>query len=247
MAKKVDITIPNIIKKFHYFNGLFFNNELKTPNFRISTTHRQLGLCSIKNGIPTISVSNYYDVQEEELENTLIHEMVHLYEWQKFQRMTHKETFKAKALDIAKLSNNKYIITRTNKRDHSKLTAEGQRRAEKLALNAKDPIYVVALERSKDDRDVEYAWLIKVTDKYYEEIFNMGRFSRSSNLDIVGFLYSDPTGEVAKLNLPTCRTAIRGKKQLWSAFCNQFEKPIVSQITKKHKINQDREFISVIY
>lgn len=169
--KTADITIPNIIARFNQFNKEYFNNELKIPNFRISTTKTVLGQCSIKKNIPTISISNYYDVEDVELNNTLIHEMIHLYQWQVYKKMSHLDTFKSKANEIYSLSNGLYSISRTSKRDAKKLSLDGQKRLEKRSVNAKKPIWVLCVERDRFAKETEYAWLVCVTEKYYEEVF----------------------------------------------------------------------------
>lgn len=77
-------TIPYLEKKFNLYNAKYFNNKLRKPQFAISNSRNSLGVCITHReyGIPvqyTIKVTKYYDRTEHEVDETLIHEMIHLY------------------------------------------------------------------------------------------------------------------------------------------------------------------------
>ena len=82
------LTISYISEKFEKYNNLYFNGSLKTPKFKISNSKRALGTLSISRRLNfyggytkehTISISKYYDRTEKQYDNTLIHEMIHMY------------------------------------------------------------------------------------------------------------------------------------------------------------------------
>lgn len=83
------VTIDWIKKHYAEFNELYFNNEL--PNdltFKISRSKSTWGYASYrylydKDTIKPISItiSNYYDSPEGVKKNTLLHEMIHIYDY----------------------------------------------------------------------------------------------------------------------------------------------------------------------
>lgn len=83
------VTIDWIKKHYNEFNALMFNNEL--PNdltFKISKSKNTWGFASFKYDYPnstikptSITISNYYDSPEHVKKNTLIHEMIHIYDY----------------------------------------------------------------------------------------------------------------------------------------------------------------------
>lgn len=76
------LTIDFIANSFKQFNDEYFNGELNTPVFEIMSTKNLLGQCCWK---PTfrIRISNYYRRSEKEYQNTILHEMIHLFIRQK--------------------------------------------------------------------------------------------------------------------------------------------------------------------
>ena len=78
------LTIKFIEDNFDKFNGEFFNGKLKKPEFEIMHTKSLLGQCTWdnKNGKRInyrIRISDYYKRDEKQYQNTLIHEMIHLF------------------------------------------------------------------------------------------------------------------------------------------------------------------------
>ena len=77
------LTIKFIENSFDKYNVLYFNGLLKKPIFKITNSKRRLGSLGtrylpFKNEY-TLSVSKYYDRTEKQYDNTIIHEMIHLY------------------------------------------------------------------------------------------------------------------------------------------------------------------------
>lgn len=102
---------------YEKFNNEFFNGELPTKHIdlQISKTKRALGQCGILNlgFIKVIKISNFYKRNEIEYQTTLIHEMIHLYEYIKHGTMSHGRFFKIMAQHIYAESNQLYNISRT--------------------------------------------------------------------------------------------------------------------------------------
>lgn len=83
-------TLPFIEDRFDYFNRLCFQNSLPRPTFRLSNARTYLGQMAYrrKRGLLgqiigkealILSVSRRYDLPPAEIEDTIIHEMIHLY------------------------------------------------------------------------------------------------------------------------------------------------------------------------
>lgn len=76
-----------IKERFDYFNALCFDNRLPEVKLRISSSLRTLGtLRHPRKLLPTLcpedvtlSISNRLDMSRDEIEDTIIHEMIHLY------------------------------------------------------------------------------------------------------------------------------------------------------------------------
>jgi hypothetical protein len=78
------VTKNYIEKAFRKYNALYFNNELNTPIFKLSSATRCMGMfiCD-KIGNMTIKITKAFDITEKELDNTIIHEMIHQYIFEK--------------------------------------------------------------------------------------------------------------------------------------------------------------------
>lgn len=80
------ITSSWMEERFSRFNKQFFNDRLPMPRLCVSYARTRLGTmtykCHKNDGPPvfyayTIRLSNYYDMSEQELEDVLLHEMIH--------------------------------------------------------------------------------------------------------------------------------------------------------------------------
>ena len=81
-------TLTFIQQTFHRFNQEYFQGTLPTPAFKITWTSEEMGACTRHTRIDAygithsryeISCSKYFDCPLEELENTMLHEMCHLW------------------------------------------------------------------------------------------------------------------------------------------------------------------------
>lgn len=84
------VTIDWIKRNYEVFNEKYFNNELPMVNFKISRAKNTWGYASYKIDrvnntiIPyELKISNYYDSPERIKLNTLLHEMIHIYDYTK--------------------------------------------------------------------------------------------------------------------------------------------------------------------
>ena len=79
------LTIGFISENFHKFNKEYFEGELKTPAFEITRVKSYLGQYHWKYGFDgdlienVIRISKMFDRSETDYQNTIIHEMIHLY------------------------------------------------------------------------------------------------------------------------------------------------------------------------
>ena len=88
------------------------------PQLRITRARGYLGKChcSLRQR-PVVRISVYFDRSQQEMQTTLLHEMIHLWQFQTGQRLSHGDSFKSMATLIARLSGGLYLITRCSKVD----------------------------------------------------------------------------------------------------------------------------------
>ena len=144
------LTISYISEKFEKYNNLYFNGSLKTPKFKISNSKRALGTLSISKRLNfyggytkehTISISKYYDRTEKQYDNTLIHEMIHLYISQNdiIDNGSHGRRFKAECARINKYG---WDLSRTTDISGWKLSEEAQKQLDDKLSNATYSVFV---------------------------------------------------------------------------------------------------------
>ena len=116
------ITINYLTEAFKKYNALYFNNELPMPDaFKIGRGVRRLGYFQVRrvSGIVTkrtIAVSQYNGLRtQHDIDTTLIHEMVHLWQHIKGYTDSHGQSFKNKSWDIHIKSKGEFNITRCRK------------------------------------------------------------------------------------------------------------------------------------
>lgn len=87
----MEITIDYINKAFDKYNEKYFGDSLNKPTFKLFKSKRTLGQFCVQNshyryfgGQPTlvIRISNYYNREQKDFDNTIIHEMIHLWVFQ---------------------------------------------------------------------------------------------------------------------------------------------------------------------
>lgn len=122
-------TVDFIKKNFDRFNKKYFHGILPEALIEVSTTSRALGDCRAPSGHDPryrLRVSNFYDRTERDLQQTILHEMVHMYVHIKYGRMDHGLDFKNIARELKVLGG--WEITRTTKIDEDVRQAAPARR-----------------------------------------------------------------------------------------------------------------------
>jgi hypothetical protein len=84
----MNITEDYLKEKFTEYNVKYFNGKLELPRITLTTSRTQLGLMKCKrypisSGLKAsdfeIRISTYYDLSEKDVQNVLVHEMIHLF------------------------------------------------------------------------------------------------------------------------------------------------------------------------
>lgn len=101
-------------------NKTFFNNSLNLNAIQFKTSSRMtktLGVFKVRNGRQSITLSTLLFNQKEEWLTTLVHELVHAWQWQTGKPLDHGWSFKQKAREIYNIDP-EVIITRTRTSDY---------------------------------------------------------------------------------------------------------------------------------
>ena len=112
----MEITTSFLTKKFNEFNAKYFNGEIPMVNFTFSNTRNNLGMYFSRTH--TIRITKYYkNITEHDVEEILIHEMVHAWQHKTNHRevgrnRSHGPRFYAKANTINNQSNGYFHISR---------------------------------------------------------------------------------------------------------------------------------------
>ncbi len=82
------VTLEYLRQRFREFNALCFNSRLPEPILRVGHARTMLGcvrykkertwLGSMRISELTLSISSFYNLTQEELDDTILHEMIHL-------------------------------------------------------------------------------------------------------------------------------------------------------------------------
>lgn len=124
-----------IKEKFQIFNKQIFNETLPLPTITIGKAMRSLGTMrcdrrikpfgKIENYNFRITISSQFDLPEKELEDVLIHEMIHFYIMYKQMHDTspHGEIFK-KLMNIINLKFNRNICISKKNNGYKKLSCK---------------------------------------------------------------------------------------------------------------------------
>ena len=81
-----ELTVDYLRQAFEHYNDLIFEGKLPVPKLKWSRAKTRLGQMACKRKMSwgrtkycdfTISVSNYYKLTKEEIDDVLIHEMIH--------------------------------------------------------------------------------------------------------------------------------------------------------------------------
>ena len=204
------LTISYISEKFEKYNNLYFNGSLKAPKFKISNSKRALGTLSISRRLNfyggytkehTISISKYYDRTEKQYDNTLIHEMIHLYISQNDikDNGSHGRRFKAECARINKYG---WDLSRTTDISGWKLSEEAQKRLDNKLSNA---TYSVIVYQMYDTDNTQFIFRVAKGKEltYYNHL--------KYNCKAVKVKYFKSNDNIFE-SLPTCRCRIRGRR-----------------------------------
>ena len=118
----MEITEQIIEQKFREYNKEFFNDELPLPKFGLLKSYITCGYFSCKKIIgkrklrgQRLDISAYYDWDEDDLKNVIVHEMIHYYLAHKHidVELTHGDAF----MEMANELNRKYNLRISKKVD----------------------------------------------------------------------------------------------------------------------------------
>ena len=148
MARKCNLTTSLIRKWWADFNDKYFAGILHAPtNIEITKSTRCLGQFAATTNwfcsITTIRISNYYDRDERGFQETLIHEMIHQWQYEKHLPIDHKTHFKQMANRINAMGG--WNISRTTNIEDG--VAEGIKER-KSAHKSNAPVYLVKFTRN---------------------------------------------------------------------------------------------------
>ena len=150
-------TLKDVQTWFDEFNASVFNNELPKVKMTITNTRRQLGQFYWGNGRGIgIKITAYYDAPVDDLRNTVLHEMCHLY-------CHHKgwigEHHGRRWQQIAAYATRKtgLEITRTHDISAYKVAEKNAARHEALQAKKEAPVIILDLEYPT------YHFLVKTT------------------------------------------------------------------------------------
>lgn len=153
-------TLAQVTSWFNDYNNIVFDGKLPRVRISFNNTRRQLGqfYWGYNTGIG-IKISLYYDLPEEEYRNTLVHEMCHLYCYERgWQNEHHGPRWKA----VAKRAS--WITGMNIQRVHEgacdwEVAKENRAKAKALKEKRNAPSLMVDLEYES------YHFLVKVTKK----------------------------------------------------------------------------------
>ncbi|MCA1806505.1 MAG: SprT-like domain-containing protein [Actinobacteria bacterium] len=114
------VTTTDIKKYAIKANKTFFNDSLNLNaiQFKISSRMtKTLGVFKVRNGQQSITLSTLLFNQKEEWVTTLVHELVHAWQWQTGKPLDHGWSFKQKAREIYSIAP-EVVITRTRTSDY---------------------------------------------------------------------------------------------------------------------------------
>ena len=146
------ITMAEIKNAYVKFNNKYFSGELKPIEIHFSKTKRALGAfhCQRSFGATKtwICISTYYDRPTKNVMETLLHEMIHQWQFENGMPVDHKENFK----DMAFLINlDGWGIKRCNNNNGevSQDIIDKNKTYDVFAYNAKDKFFMFVASPSK--------------------------------------------------------------------------------------------------
>ena len=98
-------TVAELQNLFNEFNSCYFNNELPVISIKLCSSKSYAGIFMQPRGTKRqahIKISTFYKFPNIEIENTLVHEMVHLWQYTNNYKDWHGDSFKRRAAEINK-------------------------------------------------------------------------------------------------------------------------------------------------
>ena len=213
------ITLDYLKTSFKEFNKLYFNNELPTPQFKIGRGTTRLGYFQSRrhshfHTTLIISISQYNGLRtQKDINHTLIHEMIHLWQFVNGYTDSHGTSFKRKAETIRVESNGLYNI----KRLHNGVELENGTKPESIPTIRKPKSVCVFATYSKTEN---LYWLFGCANTNYNTMQSFFRRNQH-NWDLLGYW---ETNDNDLLKLHRCRTRLRGRKftkEMFKQFANE--------------------------
>lgn len=213
------LTIAYIEEKFDLYNQLYFNGELMTPNFEITNRKNQLGCLQGKylyhNGriSYTLKVSRYYDRTEKQYDNTIIHEMIHLFIAQNniIDNGSHGRRFKA---ECARINKDGWNLSRTTDTSGWKLSDEAKKKENRKCNST----YNIIVYKEKGNGTQFFLKVSKPNVNMY-----MNYFKNRCNYECKHFVSNDSIFAY----LPNCTKRIRGRRIYENDKTNVFAKYMI--------------------
>ena len=122
--EQIELTKELMAELFHECNKEFFNNELPTIPLRISSGRYVLGSLSVdilSGKAVSLQMSRRYLATRDEFKETMIHEMIHLYQTLVYNKADHGMSFRRVADAIRRMSGGKFNITTITSREKYKV------------------------------------------------------------------------------------------------------------------------------
>lgn len=189
----MELTICFIRESFHKYNKKYFNSELIEPNFSIINTKTILGRFRAKNSfygnkLYTIEISKFYNRNEKQYDNTIIHEMIHQYIKQKGIKDTSSHGYYFKSI-AERINRDGWEIYRCNSMENIDINANNRKEYHIFIFKDKnDKYFLFSSAKSSVDSFKVYFKTYKREYKYFTS-FNSIAYGR----------------------LPACRCSFRGK------------------------------------
>jgi hypothetical protein len=189
----MEITISYLKEAFEKYNKEYFKDKLREPEFIISHEKNALGRCCYpRDGKGyRIKISDYYVRPQKDIDNTLIHEMIHLYIRQQHikDNRAHGYKFQEMAWEINKHG---WDIHRTNSVAGCKVRyAEDEVYSMFAYKNYKGQYFLFRVLNSKTEY---YAYKLDKDSWYYKE-----------------WIHFTSTDSAKYGNFRACRSAIYGR------------------------------------
>lgn len=165
------ITKEQLLRWFKDFNKKCFYSEIKTaPTIKLSKTRTSYGQCCLLTG--EIRISTAFIRSERDYINTLLHEMCHLYVYEKYGAnvQSHGYEWKEIADRVTKLTNGKYGTIQRVGGGLDKSVLKGSGKMEKYIVFTDHHGHFSIAKYSSDEfvkRMMEYDFIKENTRIYY--------------------------------------------------------------------------------